>query len=409
MKWQLLGFNSYPLFDDPISMDTIGLFVGHQKEIMHCENTLQGENACIVIEGPKGVGKTSTANYLKFSAQKKKLYLAPRQEINVEPHWNLESLLTVVIAVIVRELEIVHEDAVKGDKVFKEAKALIHKLSEAYNNFGLIAFLFEEDRRQTSIITQPVFISAVKLKAHLQDLGKLATKLGYKNGILIQLDNLDINDPYSEDHLIYLFNAIKDYLQIENISWLLVGDAGLRSFIAKKTNQLDTVISTDVFIRPFSKTYYHEVINMRLRHYETKKGTEFPLNQETFDYLYEATEGQLRYVFGLVYDLTQCLQAGKLLQTISATLAKDAVIALTNERVNKFGLSEDEKALLKVIVRNGELNVGELSKFSNRNRVFVSRTINRLLKDKLVNVRHAGNKRIYSPALDVKLAFSKDI
>lgn len=407
MEWQLLGYKDYPFSVDPISTETINLFTGHHKEVSLCESVLHDKNVRLVIEGSRGVGTTSIANYLKFSAQKKKLYLAPRDEVSVEKHWNLESLLTAVISTIIRELGVVHEKAIKNDKIFKEAKALSYRLSEAYNNFGLTAFSFGASYGKSSTITQPTFVPATTLGFHLEDLGKLAIKLGYKNGVLIQLNNLDVNIVHSEDHLNYLFNAARDYFQISNISWFLVGDVGLRSFIAKKVDRLDDIISADVFIKPLNKAYYHELINKRLSYYEIKKGTEFPLNQEIFDYLYEVAEGRLRYIFGLIYVLIQRLQIGKLLQKVSMTLAKETISALALERVNKFELLKGEEALLRVIVKNNEVNVADLAKFSNRNRVFVSRTINKLLRDKLVCVRHDGNKRIYSPTLDVKIAFSR--
>jgi len=405
MEWQLLGYKEYPFSVDPISADTIDLFTGHQKEVSLCENVLLDKNVRLIIEGARGVGTTSIANYLKFSAQKKGLYLAPRDEVSVEKHWNLESLLTAVISTVVRELEIVHGKNVKNNKIFANAKALAYRLSEAYNNFGITAFSFGASYGKSSTVTQPTFVPATTLGFHLEDLGRLAVRLGHKNGLLIQLNNLDINIVHNEEHLTYLFNAARDYFQISNISWFLVGDIGLRSFIAKKVDRLDDIISTEILIKPLSKSYYHELIKKRLNFYETKKNTEFPLSQEVFDYLYEVAEGRLRYIFGLVYMLIQRLQIGKLLQKVSSKLAKETISALALERVSKFELLKSEEALLKIIVENKSINVAELTKLSNRNRVFVSRTINKLLKDKLVFMRAVGNKRIYSPSLDVKIAF----
>ena len=92
MDWQLLGYKSYPFSVDPISCETIDLFTGHDQEVSLCESVLHDQNIRLIIEGARGVGTTSFANYLKFSAQKNKLYLAPRAEVSVEKHWNLESL-----------------------------------------------------------------------------------------------------------------------------------------------------------------------------------------------------------------------------------------------------------------------------------------------------------------------------
>jgi len=406
MEWELFGYQTYPFSVKPISAETIELFTGHQQEVSLFQSVLQDQNVRLVIEGPRGVGTTSFANYLKFSAQDKKLYLAPRCEVSVEKNWNLESLLTAVISTIIRELELVHETNVKNNKVFKETKALSHRLSEAYNNFGLTAFSIGGSYGKSVSVTQPTFIPATTLGFHLEDLGKLAVHLGYKNGILIQLNNLDVNVVHNEAHLDYLFNAVRDYFQISNLSWFLVGDVGLRSFIAKRVDRLDDIISSGAFIKPLNKTHYHELIKKRLVHYRLKKRAQFPINQDIFDYLYEVTEGRLRYIFGLVYELMQRLQIGKILQEVSTELAKKTIAALALERVSKFKLSKGEEALLKVIVANGEINVSELVKLSHRNRVFISRTVNKLLGNKLLVVRQEGTKRVYMPSLDAKIAFA---
>ncbi len=409
MEWQLLGYKTYPFSVDPISAETINLFTGHQKEVAMCRSVLNDKNVRLVIEGSRGVGTTSFANYLKFSAQKKKLYLAPRDEVSVEKHWNLESLLTAVISTVIRELELVYENVVKNKKIFKEAKALSYRLSEAYNSFGVSAFAIGASYGKSSTVTQPTFVPATTLRFHLEDLGKLAVELGYKNGILIQLNNLDVNVIHSEDHLEYLFNAARDYLQVANISWFLVGDVGLRSFIARRVDRLDDIISSEIFIKPLSKADYHELIKKRLTYYQIKKKTEFPLSQDVFDFLYEITKGRLRYIFGIIYVLVQRLQIGKLVQKASTTLAKETITALALDRVRKFELSQGEEALLKIIVECDEVSVSELTKIAHRNRVFVSRTVNKLLADKLAVVRQEGNKRIFSPSSDSKIAFSNTV
>ncbi|MBL4647717.1 MAG: helix-turn-helix transcriptional regulator [Gammaproteobacteria bacterium] len=342
---------------------------------------------------------------MKFSAQAKKLYLTPRDEVSVEKHWNLESLLTAVISTIIRELDIIHSSSVKNNKIFKEAKALSYRLSEAYNNFGITAFSIGASYGKSASVTQPTFVPATTLGFHLEDLAKLAVKLGYKNGILIQLNNLDVNVVHSEEQLAYLLNAARDYFQIANVSWFFVGDVGLRAFIAKHVDRLDDLISSDVFIKPLGKMYYHQLIKKRLDHYKLKKSIEFPINQDVFDYLYEVADGRLRYIFALVYMLIQHLQLGKLLQKVSTNLAKDTIAALALARVGKFSLKKGEETLLKLIVNNGEINVAKLAELAGRNRVFVSRTINKLLDEKLVVVRQEGTKRMYSASLDAKIAF----
>jgi len=405
MDWELLGYKEYPFSVNPISLNTLELFTGHNEEIIICKNILNDKNIRLVIEGACGVGTTSFANYLKIFSQKKQLYFSPRDEVSVEKNWNLESLLTAVISTIVRELEITHGKEVNKNSVFKEAKSLSYRLSEAYNTFGVTAFSFGGNYGKSSTVSQPTFVPSTTLIHHLQDLGKLALKLGYKNGILIQLNNLDVNIIHTEEHLEYLFNAARDSFQIDNISWFLVGDIGLRSFISKRVDRLDDIISDEIFINPLNKPVYHELIDKRLNYYKIDKNVKFPLEKEIFEYLYDVTGGRLRYIFGLIYALTNRLNIGKIIQTVSTDLAKATITALTKERMQKFNLSTGEEELIKTLVKQGESNVVNLAKKTRKNRSFVSRTINKLLGAGVVTMRQESNQRIYAPSLDAKIAF----
>jgi DNA-binding transcriptional ArsR family regulator len=408
MQWELLGYKDYPFSIHPIEMDTLELFTGHHKEIQICQNILDDNNVRIVIEGARGVGTTSFANFLKFSCQERKTYLAPRDEVSVEKNWNLETLLTAIISTIVREIEITHGSEIKKNRVFIAAKALSYRLSEAYNNFGVTAFSFGGSYGKTNVITQPSFIPATTLKHHLEDLAKLLVKIGYKNGVLVQLNNLDINAIHTEEHLEYLFNAARDYLQIANISWLLVGDIGLRSFISRKVDRLDDIISEGISIKPLTKTVYHELIQKRLKFYQSKKDVKFPLEKNTFDYLYDITNGRLRYIFGLIYSVLNRLQTGKLVQKISLQLAKDTILALAKERLQQYELTKFEYELLQILVKQGATNVNNLVKTTEKHQGFVSKTLSRLLEHKLVIVRPEGKQRIYAPSLSAKIAFMKN-
>jgi len=93
MIWQSLGFNDNPLSIDPITRDTLSLYTGHRATAESCLKVLASPKVRLVIEGSRGVGTTSFANYLRFSLQDKKIYFTPRNEIRVEAGWNLETLL----------------------------------------------------------------------------------------------------------------------------------------------------------------------------------------------------------------------------------------------------------------------------------------------------------------------------
>jgi hypothetical protein len=94
----------------------------------------------MIIEGRRGVGTTSFANFLRFTTQKKKLYLTPRNEIRVNPDWSLETLLSAVIANIIREIEFFQPTKIIKDRRFQDAKSISARISETYRSFGVDAF-----------------------------------------------------------------------------------------------------------------------------------------------------------------------------------------------------------------------------------------------------------------------------
>ncbi|MCX7123652.1 MAG: hypothetical protein NTV32_08340 [Gammaproteobacteria bacterium] len=253
MQWESLGFSANPLSTDPIKQATLPLYVGQAEEITRCLNVLSNRNATLIIEGSRGVGTTSFANSVRFRLQNQKMYLTPQNEIRVEKGWMLETLLAVVIANVVRELELFHPEAVLTDQKFQNAKALSIRIAEAYRSFGLEAFgVGVNYGKSAGINSQPLIVSSAVLGHHLEDLTQMIQSLGYKHGILIQLNNLDIGAIHDTDHMRYLFNALRDYIQTDGVSWVLVGDVGLRRFIAQEVDRLDDIISYEVLIEALS-------------------------------------------------------------------------------------------------------------------------------------------------------------
>ncbi len=314
MSWDSLGFSDCPFKTEAISSDTLELFVGHKKEVRTCSNLLKGREVILVIEGARGVGTTSFGNYMRFNSQKIKEYFTPRNEIRVEPNWLLETLLAAIVSNIVRELELKTLKYIAKDKRFIEAKALSQRISETYRSFGISALGIGASYGADVGISQPIIVPSTVLGHHLEDLAGLTLELGYKNGLLVQLNNLDIGAVHLGDYLKYILNALRDYMQTRNTSWFLVGDVGIRAFIASKVDRVDDIISHEVFIKSLSKKDYYNLIAKRINFYRSNENAISPIADEVFDYLYDITSGRLRYIFGLVNRLITSLHVGDLIR-----------------------------------------------------------------------------------------------
>jgi len=68
------------------------------------------------------------------------MFFTPRNEIRVDAGWQIETLLAVVIANIVREAELFGSDQVIKDKYFLNAKAVSARIAETYRSFGVDAY-----------------------------------------------------------------------------------------------------------------------------------------------------------------------------------------------------------------------------------------------------------------------------
>lgn len=408
MQWQSLGFIADPLSTDPIFMETLPLYTGHEKEVKTCLNVLNNGNRRVIIEGARGVGTTSFANYIRFSLQEKKVFFTPRNEIRVDPGWQIETLLSVIVANIVREIELFDSDAMTKDKRFQHAKALSTRIAETYRNFGVDAFgVGFNYGKNAGIVTQPILVPAAVLGHHLEDLVSLIKAAGYQMGVLIQLNNLDVGEIHDETHLKYLFNALRDYAQTNGVSWLFVGDIGLRKFIAQQVDRLDDIISFEVEIGAPSKAEFRQLILKRVDFYRSNEKVELPIDMDVFLYLFDITKGRLRYVFGLLARLMASLHIGDLTDRITLNIAKSMLIKLARSRIEKNNVTPAEEQLLKIIVHKNECIASDVAKEIGKSSQYVGKALNKLSAAKLVSTTKQGTSKYYTASLEAIIAYSE--
>src|SRR3990167_2968576 len=201
MQWELLGFKDDPFKTHPITAYTVALYTGNGEKIKQAKFALNTSNIVIVVEGERGVGTTSFGNFLRFSVQKEKKYFTPASEIKVEPYWNADTLMAAVIGNVVTSLELEHHDEIKNNKSFIEAKAIVGRITETFKSFGLSGFGIGANYGASGVTTQPMIMPTQMLAHYLEGLVKVVRQLGFKYGLLIQLNNLDVGTVQDERHL----------------------------------------------------------------------------------------------------------------------------------------------------------------------------------------------------------------
>jgi hypothetical protein len=409
MHWQTLGFKDDPLKTTPITDETLQLYTGHKNEIRVCQNVLTSSNVRMVIEGARGIGTTSFGNYLRFTAQTNKQYFTTKNEIKVDQGWRLETLLAVIVSHLVRELELFTDDkSIIKDPRFQNAKAISSRIAETYRSFGVEAFGAGLNYGKTAgAVTQPIIVPSPTLGHHIEDLVSLIKECGYKNGVLLQLNNLDIGEVHSEQEMKYLFNALRDYTQIAGTNWLFVGDIGLRKFIAQQVDRMDDIISYEVKINALNEDEFSEMLTTRFEYYRSSSKVEMPVEMQVFTYLYKITSGRLRYIFGLVSRLMNSLHIGDLTDKITLDLAKPMLVKLARDRVERTDITNAEETALKLLVTLKNPSLNEIARTMEKTPQYVGRLASILHEKQLITIQKKGTAKHYSPSLDAVIAYSR--
>lgn len=407
MDWQAFGFKDDPLQTSPITKSTLTLFTGHTEELNLCRRVLAGRNIRLVIEGARGVGTTSFANYLRFNHETQKNYFTPQTEIKVEQGWRLETLLAAIISNFIREIELLEKNEnLISDERFQSAKSLSMRIAETYRSFGVDIFGFGGSyAKQPGVVTQPVIVPSSTLGHHLQDLISLVQSVGYSHGALFQLNNLDIGEIHSETEMKYLFNALRDYTQIQGSNWIFVGDNGLRKFIAKHVDRMDDIISHEVILKPIAIDDLPKMISRRVDFFRESSKVSLPIDQDVFTYLYKITHGRLRYIFGLISRLLNRLHVGDLTDKITLDVAKPMLVALGRDRISRSDITVNEEYILTLLVKGFPMTATGVAKSTGKSSQYVGRVMASLIDKNLIFAKQDGRDKLYSPAIDAIIAY----
>lgn len=406
MQWEQLGFSEDPFRTEPISESTLDLYTGHEKEIDSAKYTLHTNNLVMVVDGHRGVGTTSFANFVRLNEMKQKKYFTPFNEIKVEPSWNADTLLAAVVGSLIKSLEVRYLDVLKDDPVFLQTKSVVNQITEVYKSFGFSGFGFGASYGVSGNTTQPMIMPTPMIADHLESITNIITqKLNYKYGALIQLNNLDVGTVHSEKSLMQLLNVMRDYFQQRNCSWILVGDQNLRRFIAQKIDRLDDIIMNEIRIDPISIDELQLLIDKRIKRYAINKNVTMPVDRAVWEYLYNLTKGRLRYVFGLMNRLYEALKLGVLTDYITLEIAKPIIKELCEQRIRRHELTDRDLLVLTSIARETQLTVSDIATQLRQQRPNISHVCTKLYELGLIEVQIEGKYKHYSACLDAKIAY----
>ncbi|MFJ5236996.1 hypothetical protein ACIP86_09765 [Pseudomonas neuropathica] len=119
--------------------------------------------------------------------------------------------------------------------------------------------------------------------------------LGFKSAV-IALDNLE---NFSEDQLAVMLMSFRDTLfSIPNLWWVLIGQSGLGSLIqAKEPRVFERITGSGIEVKPIELAELDEAISLRVTKFHASGNGKSPLQMETHAALFEASFGEVRFVF----------------------------------------------------------------------------------------------------------------
>lgn len=303
--WESLGFRESPYNTNPLKprAEDVELLVGRENEAVELCTTLDSaESGILILSGSPGVGKTSFLNVQLYLLENQLApfgpkVLAARQLCPVQPPDDLKTLA-------IRALDSLHKSveqwcSLNGKDVPSETKKIGKWLSGAGGSgfsFGLdIAGFGGNLGRNVELPTLAESSFEVVADALTAVTSEVVTKLGFRSAI-VALDNLE---NFTEDQLGAMLISFRDTLfSIPNLWWVLIGQSGLGSLIQSLDPRVfERITGSGIEMRPIELDELDKAIAMRVSRFHKSGNGKAPLSTETHTQLFEASFGEMRFVF----------------------------------------------------------------------------------------------------------------
>lgn len=303
--WESLGFRESPYNTNPLKprAEDVELLVGRENEAVELCTTLDSaESGILILSGSPGVGKTSFLNVQLYQLENQLApfgpkVLAARQLCAVQPQDDLKTLAIRALDSLYKSVEqwclLNRKDIPSETK--KIGKWLSGKGASGFS-FGLeIAGFGGNVGRNVELPTLAESSFEVVADALTAVTSEVVTKLGFRSAT-IALDNLE---NFTESQLGAMLISFRDTLfSIPNIWWVLIGQSGLGSLIQSLDPRVfERITGSGIEMRPVELDELDKAIAIRVSRFHKSGNGNAPLSTETHTQLFEASFGEMRFVF----------------------------------------------------------------------------------------------------------------
>jgi Cdc6-like AAA superfamily ATPase len=303
--WNSLGFRESPYNTNPLlpRREDIDLLVGRDAEATElCTQLGTASSGVLILSGTPGVGKTSFFNIQQYRLENELApfgpkILAARALCPVQPTDDLRKLALRAVDSLYRSVDAwCSENGRPVPKQTKEIGAWISGAGTSGFSLGVSILGCGGSFGRTAQLPKASDASFEAVADALAAISsEVVASLGFEASI-VALDNLE---NFSDEQMASMLISYRDTLfSIPNVWWVLIGQSGLGSLIQSLDPRVfERTTGSGIEIKPVQIEELHEAIAIRVSKFHRSKGGKSPLTEETHKRLYEASFGEMRFVF----------------------------------------------------------------------------------------------------------------
>lgn len=333
--WESLGFRESPYNTNPLKArhEDLDLLVGRETEATELGTQLEtATNGVLVLSGSPGVGKTSFFNVQQFRLENglapfgPKL-LAARQLCPVQPGDELKAVALRALDSLYRSVDIwCTQNSIDVPKETKKIGKWISGVGSSGFDIGIDilgcggSFGRSIELPKASEASFESIADAIAAVA-----AEVVNFLGFTSTV-VGLDNLENLSDSELGAMLISFRVT--LFSTPNVWWVLIGQSGLGSLIQSLDPRVfERTTGSGIEIKPIELDELDQAIALRVAKFHKSKGGKSPLSQETHRSLFEASYGEMRFVFK--YSNSICAKFVE--KTRSSVLASPAMSGLQSK------------------------------------------------------------------------------
>ena len=431
--WKQLGFSDSPYDARPLrpAQADVNLLVGREEESIElCTLFESSEEGVAIISGPPGVGKTSFLNIqqhlLSTGASSFGPKLLPATQLSsVNAGEGPKKVALRVLDCLTRSVK--QHCSAEGKKLPKETATVEKWLrSKGASGFdvGITILGCGGNFGQTSSLPPVAEASFEAVQDAISCVAAEAVnKLDFE-GVIAVLDNVE---NLSDDELKATLFAFRDTLfMTPRMWWVIIGQSGLGSLVQTLDPRVsDRIAGSGLELSPISLEELEQAVSLRVEKFSSTAGAKSPLPNEVHRQLYEASHGEIRFVFK--YASTLCQKFVEMIRKQVGVLAKgskgpvdpavvansvathllnaqipedraqDILVSITEREISGFALKPKDRQVLQKIGERGTARAKDFANYGLKSgQDFSSNYLTKFHQQHLLARRQEGRAVHYS-------------